>query len=121
MFRGGAHEARNCLILWRDIHSLFDLGYLTDTPKLGFEDAVGHSQSAQCLRRRTVQSFAPRIPPAQDLSPRDGSRRPRPPTSSPSGWTNARSPAYRADSVETLACLLAARVARNVSIGGFAK
>jgi hypothetical protein len=50
----------------------------------------------------------------------DRGARARPPRR-PSGWTNARSPAYRADSVETLACLLAARVARNVSIGGFAK
>jgi putative restriction endonuclease len=34
---GGAHEARNGLLLRRDIHSLFDLGYVTVTPELRFE------------------------------------------------------------------------------------
>ena len=34
---GGAHEARNGLLLRRDIHSLFDAGYVTVTPDLMFE------------------------------------------------------------------------------------
>ncbi len=34
---GGAHEARNGLLLRRDIHSLFDAGYVTVTPDLHFE------------------------------------------------------------------------------------
>jgi len=34
---GGAHEAQNGLLLRRDIHSLFDAGYVTVTPDLCFE------------------------------------------------------------------------------------
>jgi putative restriction endonuclease len=34
---GGEHEARNGLLLRRDIHSLFDAGYVTVTPELKFE------------------------------------------------------------------------------------
>lgn len=34
---GGEHEARNGLLLRRDIHSLFDAGYVTVTPDLCFE------------------------------------------------------------------------------------
>ncbi len=34
---GGEHEARNGLLLRRDIHSLFDSGYVTVTPELNFE------------------------------------------------------------------------------------
>ena len=34
---GGEHEARNGLLLRRDIHSLFDTGYVTVTPALVFE------------------------------------------------------------------------------------
>lgn len=34
---GGMHEARNGLLLRRDIHSLFDAGYVTVTPDLAFE------------------------------------------------------------------------------------
>lgn len=34
---GGSHEARNGLLLRRDIHSLFDAGYVTVTPELRFE------------------------------------------------------------------------------------
>jgi putative restriction endonuclease len=34
---GGAHEARNGLLLRRDLHSLFDAGYVTVTPDLRFE------------------------------------------------------------------------------------
>jgi putative restriction endonuclease len=34
---GGAHEARNGLLLRRDIHSLFDAGYVTVTPDMRFE------------------------------------------------------------------------------------
>ncbi len=34
---GGAHEERNGLLLRRDIHSLFDAGYVTVTPDLDFE------------------------------------------------------------------------------------
>ena len=34
---GGVHEATNGLLLRRDIHSLFDAGYVTVTPSLHFE------------------------------------------------------------------------------------
>lgn len=34
---GGDHEAQNGLLLRRDIHSLFDAGYVTVTPSLDFE------------------------------------------------------------------------------------
>ncbi len=34
---GGKHEARNGLLFRRDIHSLFDAGYVTVTPSLHFE------------------------------------------------------------------------------------
>ena len=34
---GGEHEAQNGLLLRRDIHSLFDTGYVTVTPELNFE------------------------------------------------------------------------------------
>lgn len=34
---GGAHETQNGLLLRRDIHSLFDAGYVTVTPSLHFE------------------------------------------------------------------------------------
>ena len=34
---GGLHEASNGILLRRDIHSLFDAGYVTITPKLHFE------------------------------------------------------------------------------------
>lgn len=34
---GGAHEASNGLLLRRDIHSLFDAGYVTVTPELRFQ------------------------------------------------------------------------------------
>ena len=34
---GGVHEAQNGLLLRRDIHSLFDAGYVTVTPDLDFE------------------------------------------------------------------------------------
>ena len=34
---GGIHEARNGLLLRRDIHGLFDSGYVTVTPELHFE------------------------------------------------------------------------------------
>lgn len=34
---GGSHDAQNGLLLRRDIHSLFDSGYVTVTPDLNFE------------------------------------------------------------------------------------
>jgi len=34
---GGAHEAQNGLLLRRDVHSLFDAGYVTVTPAFRFE------------------------------------------------------------------------------------
>ena len=34
---GGSHEASNGLLLRRDVHSLFDAGYVTVTPELRFE------------------------------------------------------------------------------------
>jgi putative restriction endonuclease len=41
---GGSHDARNGLLLRRDLHSLFDAGYVTVTPDL-------HSRSAAASRR----------------------------------------------------------------------
>ncbi len=35
--KNGPHEAKNGLLLRRDIHSLFDAGYVTVTPELNFE------------------------------------------------------------------------------------
>ena len=35
--KGGEHKAQNGLLLRRDIHSLFDAGYVTVTPDLSFE------------------------------------------------------------------------------------
>ena len=44
---GGEHEPRNGLLLRRDIHSLFDAGYVTVTPSLHFEvGALGKSYPA---------------------------------------------------------------------------
>ncbi len=34
---GGTHEAKNGILLRRDIHSLFDSGYVTITPRGKFE------------------------------------------------------------------------------------
>jgi putative restriction endonuclease len=34
---GGSHEASNGILMRRDIHSLFDLGYVTVSPKMKFE------------------------------------------------------------------------------------
>src|SRR5205807_9861979 len=34
---GGLHEARNGLLMRRDLHSLFDSGYVTVTPDLKFQ------------------------------------------------------------------------------------
>jgi putative restriction endonuclease len=34
---GGTHDVTNGLLLRRDIHSLFDRGYVTVTPKMRFE------------------------------------------------------------------------------------
>jgi putative restriction endonuclease len=34
---GGSHEVSNGILLRRDIHSLFDLGYVTISPKMRFE------------------------------------------------------------------------------------
>jgi HNH endonuclease len=58
---GGEHEVRNGLLLRRDIHSLFDAGYVTVTPDLRFEvgrrirlligapDRRKHSRCNRCL------------------------------------------------------------------------
>ena len=35
--KGGVHEATNGLLLRKDIHGLFDFGYVTVTPDLHFE------------------------------------------------------------------------------------
>lgn len=40
---GGNHEARNGILLRRDIHSLFDAGYVTVTPSL-------HFQVSRCIK-----------------------------------------------------------------------
>jgi putative restriction endonuclease len=34
---GGSHEASNGILLRRDIHSLFDAGYVTISPEMKFE------------------------------------------------------------------------------------
>ena len=39
--RGGEHEVKNGILMRRDIHSLFDLGYVTVTPELVFEVSGG--------------------------------------------------------------------------------
>ena len=62
---GGAHEARNGLLLRRDIHSLFDAGYVTVTPNLRLEvsrrireefDNGRHYYALHACRRR-LRSF----------------------------------------------------------------
>ena len=35
--QGGEHDVKNGILMRRDVHSLFDLGYVTVTPKLVFE------------------------------------------------------------------------------------
>ena len=41
---GGVHEAQNGLLLRRDIHSLFDTGYVTVTPDLRFRRSAAESR-----------------------------------------------------------------------------
>ena len=69
---GGAHEARNGLLLRRDIHSLFDTGYVTVTPDLRFEvsrrikDEFDNGRHYYQLHGQTI------------LAPEDAMRRPVP-------------------------------------------
>ncbi len=69
---GGEHKARNGLLLRRDIHSLFDSGYVTVTPELRFE-----------VSRRIKEEFENgrhyyELHGNQIFEPDDASRRPDP-------------------------------------------
>ncbi len=69
---GGAHEARNGLLLRRDIHSLFDAGYVTVTPELNFEvsrrikEEFGNGRRYYALHGQQISA------------PQDASQRPDP-------------------------------------------
>lgn len=69
---GGTHEAQNGLLLRRDIHSLFDAGYVTVTPDLRFEvssrikEDFGNGRHYYELHGQKV------------FAPEDNSRRPDP-------------------------------------------
>lgn len=69
---GGTHEARNGLLLRRDIHSLFDAGYVTVTPELHFEvsrrikEEFDNGRHYYALHGRPI------------LTPEEASRRPDP-------------------------------------------
>lgn len=76
---GGAHEAANGLLLRRDIHSLFDAGYVTVTPDLRFE-----------VSRRIKEEFDNgrhyyALHGQQIHTPRDGAQRP---SSAALAWHN---------------------------------
>lgn len=47
---GGAHRVSNGILFRRDIHSLFDLGYVTISPDLKFENSGRVSKRARLLR-----------------------------------------------------------------------
>ena len=61
---GGLHEAKNGLLLRRDIHSLFDAGYVTVTPDMRFEvsrrirEEFDNGKHYYELHGRTVESPA---------------------------------------------------------------
>lgn len=58
---GGTHEAQNGLLLWRDIHRLFDAGYVTVTPDLHFEvsqsirEEFGNGRQYYALHGQKIQ------------------------------------------------------------------
>ena len=71
---GGDHEARNGLLLRRDIHSLFDAGYVTVTPKLRFEvshrirEEFENGRDYYALHGAEIrQPSNPELSPAPDL------------------------------------------------------
>ena len=61
---GGAHEARNGLLLRRDIHSLFDAGYVTVTPELRFEVSrhIRRSSKTASTTMRFTGTISTRLP-----------------------------------------------------------
>ena len=70
---GGRHEARNGLLLRRDIHRLFDTGYVTVTPDLDFE--VSHRIREEFENGRDYYGLHGRrisIPKKLDLRPDAG-------------------------------------------------
>ena len=69
---GGEHEARNGLLLRRDIHSLFDTGYVTVTPDLDFEVSVRIKEEFE-NGKHYYALHGKRI-----LTPQDAARRPDP-------------------------------------------
>jgi putative restriction endonuclease len=60
---GGEHEARNGLLLRRDIHSLFDAGYVTVTPELKFEVSRRIKEEFQNGRHYYELHGKPIVPP----------------------------------------------------------
>jgi putative restriction endonuclease len=61
---GGSHDPSNGLLLRRDIHALFDAGYVTVTPKLTFEvsrrikEEFENGREYYALKGQTIQSPA---------------------------------------------------------------
>ena len=68
--RGGVHQVTNGLLLRRDIHTLFDLGYVTVTPKYEFRvsgrirEEYENGREYYALAGRTL-----RVPEIPDLRP----------------------------------------------------
>jgi putative restriction endonuclease len=64
---GGLHEVTNGLLLRRDIHSLFDRGYVTVTPELRFE--VSHRIKEEFENGRDYYALHGRsVQPPDDVS-----------------------------------------------------
>ena len=53
---GGNHSPSNGLLLRRDIHALFDAGYVTVTPTLRFEDEFDESRKNSRMAATTTPS-----------------------------------------------------------------
>ena len=72
---GGEHEARNGLLLRRDIHSLFDAGYVTVTPDLRFEvsrrirEEFDNGKHYYALHGRTIDAPTEVRPAARSRCP----------------------------------------------------
>jgi putative restriction endonuclease len=62
---GGIHEARNGLLLRRDLHSLFDAGYVTVTPDLRFEVSRRIKEEFQNGRHYYAMHGQPVRPPKE--------------------------------------------------------
>ena len=56
---GGEHEARNGLLLRRDIHSLFDAGYVTVTHGLDFEVWMARKMTEWPSKRGPITKIMP--------------------------------------------------------------